>query len=44
MVPERTPLEEAAQLFKEFIVITGLHLLVNIVFHTFLFKMKVKEM
>ena len=43
MVPERNPGEEPDQLFKEFIVITGLNLLVNIVFHTFLFKMKVKE-
>ena len=35
MVPERNPVEEPDQLYKEFIVITGLNLLVNIVFHTF---------
>ena len=35
MVPERNPVEEPDQLCKEFIVINGLNLLVNIVFHTF---------
>ena len=34
MVPERNPVEEPDQLYKEFIVITGLNLLVNMVFHT----------